>query len=166
MSDPTASAIATELLYLEGRCLDERDWAAWLELYDPTAVYWVPAWRDEYTQTGDPDTEISQIYHDSRRGLEERVMRVRSGKSVTALPLPRTTHFVSNIEAAFEADDLIAAQASWMALIYNPRTERQHSNFGRYELRLRSTGPRWLITRKTIRLQNDRVPALIDFYTL
>jgi benzoate/toluate 1,2-dioxygenase beta subunit/2,4,5-trichlorophenoxyacetic acid oxygenase 2 len=166
MPDPTASAIATELLYLECRCLDERDWAAWLELYAPQAVYWVPAWRDEYTQTGDPDTEISQIYHDARRGLEERVMRVQSGKSVTALPLPRTTHFVSNIEAVFESDDLIDARASWMPLIYNPRTERQHSNFGRYELRLQKTGQPWLIARKTIRLQNDLVPALIDFYTL
>ncbi|WP_448509263.1 aromatic-ring-hydroxylating dioxygenase subunit beta [Immundisolibacter sp.] len=166
MPDPIAASIATELLYLECRCLDDRDWAAWLELYDPNAVYWVPAWRDEYTQTGDPDTEISQIYHDTRRGLEERVMRVQSGKSVTALPLPRTTHFVSNIEAAFESDGLIAARASWMALIYNPRTEKQHSNFGHYELRLQKTGQRWLIARKTIRLQNDLVPALIDFYTL
>ena len=166
MPDPTATAIATELLHRECRCLDDRDWAAWLELYDAHAVYWVPAWRDEDTQTSDPETEISQIYHDSRRGLEERVMRVQSGKSVTALPLPRTTHFVSNIEAVFESDDLIAARASWMALIYNPRTERQHSNFGRYELRLQKVGQRWLIARKTIRLQNDLIPALIDFYTL
>lgn len=166
MPDQNASAIATDLLYLECRCLDARDWAAWLELYDPNAVYWVPAWRDEDTQTSNPDTEISQIYHDSRRGLEERVMRVQSGKSVTARPLPRTTHFVSNIEAVFESDDLIGARANWMALIYNPRTEKQHSNFGRYELRLHKTGQRWLIARKTIRLQNDLVPALIDFYTL
>lgn len=166
MSDPTACAIATELLYLEGRCLDERDWAAWLELYAPTAVYWVPAWRDEYTQTGDPDTEISQIYHDTRRGLEERVMRVQSGKSVTTQPLPRTTHFVSNIEGAWEADGAIGAHGCWMVQVYDPRTERQHGNFGRYELRLSQTDTGWVIARKIVRLQNDRVPALIDFYTL
>lgn len=166
MIDPNATAIATHLLYLECQYLDSRDWAAWLDIYDPKAVYWVPAWRNESTQTSDPDTEISQIYHDSRRGLEERVMRIQSGKSVTAMPLPRTTHFVSNIVGAFEADDVITGRANWMALIYNPRTERQHSNFGHCEVRLQKTGQRWVISRKKILLQNDLVPALIDFYTL
>lgn len=166
MPDQNATAIATDLLHLECRCLDGRDWAAWLELYAPNAVYWVPAWRDEYAQTSDPDTEISQIYHDTRRGLEERVQRVQSGKSVTALPLPRTTHFVSNIAGTFEADGVIAAQANWMVLLYNPRTERQHSNFGHYDLRLEKIDRRWIIVRKKIQLQNDLVPALIDFYTL
>jgi 3-phenylpropionate/cinnamic acid dioxygenase small subunit len=93
-------------------------------------------------------------------------MRVQSGKSVTALPLPRTTHFVSNIEGDFESTGVISAQASWMVQVYHPRTERQHCNFGRYELRLIKGAAGWTIARKTIRLQNDRVPALVDFYTL
>lgn len=166
MPDPLATSITTDLLHAEGRHLDDRNWAAWLQLYAPDAVYWVPSWRDEYTQTSDPDTEISQIHHGSRRGLEERVMRVQSGKSVTTQPLPRTTHFVSNIEASFESAGAITARANWMVLSYNPRTEKQHSNFGRYELGLLNAGSGWLFARKTIRLQNDRVPALIDFYTL
>lgn len=164
--DATAIAIATDLLCREGRHLDSRDWDAWLALYAPDAVYWVPAWRDEGTQTSDPDTEISQIFHDSRRGLEERVMRVRSGKSVTAVPLLRTTHFVSNIEARIETDGAIAAQASWMVQVYDPRRERQYGNFGRYELRLIESANGWLVARKIIRLQNDCVPALVDFYLL
>ncbi|MGE0811505.1 MAG: aromatic-ring-hydroxylating dioxygenase subunit beta [Immundisolibacter sp.] len=161
-----ATAIATDLLHRECRYLDTRAWDAWLALYAPDAVYWVPAWRDEHTQTSDPDTEISQIFHDSRRGLEERVMRVRSGKSVTAQPLPRTTHFVSNVEARFDADGAIAAEASWMVQVYQPRSERQHANFGRYELRLAESAQGWVIVRKLIRLQNDCVPALVDFYLL
>lgn len=166
MTAPDAVAIATELLHRECRYLDTRDWDAWLALYAPDAVYWVPAWRDEYMQTADPDTEISQIFHDSRRGLEERVMRVRSGKSVTAQPLPRTTHFVSNVEARRDADGAIAAEAVFMVQVYQPRSERLHSNFGRYELRLAAAGDGWLISRKLIRLQNDCVPALVDFYLL
>ena len=159
-----ALAIATELLHRECRYLDTRDWDAWLALYAPDAVYWVPAWRDELTQTRDPDTEISQIFHDSRRGLEERILRVRSGKSVTAMPLPRTTHFVSNVEAWRRDDGTIAA--CWTVQVYQPRDERQYSNFGRYELRLVHGGGGWTIARKIIRLQNDCVPALVDFYTL
>lgn len=161
-----ATAIATDLLHRECRYLDTRDWDAWLALYAPDAVYWVPAWRDEDTQTADPDTEISQIFHDSRRGLEERVMRVRSGKSVTTRPLPRTTHFVSNIEAWLGADGAIAVEAAWMVQVYQPRSEHQHGNFGRYELRLAESAHGWVIVRKLIRLQNDCVPALVDFYLL
>ncbi|GAB4347831.1 MAG: benzoate 1,2-dioxygenase small subunit [Immundisolibacter sp.] len=163
---PDALAIATELLHRECRYLDTRDWDAWLALYAPDAVYWVPAWCDESTQTRDPDTEISQIFHDSRRGLEERVMRVRSGKSVTAMPLPRTTHLVSNVEASWRDDDAIAAEACWMVQVYRPHDERQYCNFGRYELRLVHGGGGWRIARKIIRQQNDCVPALVDFYTL
>lgn len=161
-----ATAIATDLLHRECRYLDTRDWDAWLALYAPDAVYWVPAWRDEHMQTADPDTEISQIFHDSRRGLEERVMRVRSGKSVTAQPLPRTTHFVSNIEARLGADGTIAVEAAFLVQVYQPRSERQHGNFGRYELRLVESAHGWVIARKLIRLQNDCVPALVDFYLL
>ena len=163
---PDAIAIATDVLHRECRHLDAREWDAWLALYAPDAVYWVPAWRDEHTQTADPDTEISQIFHDSRRGLEERVSRVRSGKSVTALPLLRTTHFVSNIEASLEPDGAVLAQASWMVQVYDPRRERQYANFGRYELRLVPGDGGWTIARKIVRLQNDCVPALVDFYLL
>ena len=63
-------------------------------------VFWVPAWRNESETVEDPDTEVSLIYHDSRKGLEERVHRLRTGKSVTTMPLPRTAHFVSSFLVA------------------------------------------------------------------
>src|SRR6202050_3391122 len=62
------------------------------------AVYWLPAWRDEYETTTDPQTEVSLIYHHTRLGLEERIARIESRKSITALPLPRTSHQISNVE--------------------------------------------------------------------
>jgi 3-phenylpropionate/cinnamic acid dioxygenase small subunit len=160
-----AAAIAADVLYREARALDARDWAGWLALYAEDAVYWVPAWRDEDTQTADPDRELSLIFHDSRRGLAERVARVTSGKSVTAMPLPRTTHFVTNVAAALGADAL-TAEAAFQVRVYQPRTERTHVHFGRYEVRLTRAPEGWRIAGKTIRLQNDLLPALIDFYTL
>lgn len=166
MSAPDATDIAAALLYREAQLLDRRDWDGWLALYAEHATYWVPGWRDEDHQTTDPDTEVSQIFHDSRRGLEERVRRVTSDKSVTAMPLARTTHFVGNVLATFADADSIDADAVWQVHVYNPRSERQHTLFGRYELRLERAAAGWRIARKTIRLQNDLLPALIDFYTL
>lgn len=162
------SLIATDVLNELGAALDDRAWDAWLELYREDAVYWVPAWRDEDHETSDPDREISQIYHERRAGLEERVARVRSGQSVTALPLPRTTHFTSNVAASVAADsaDTLHARASAMVHVYQPRSGSQYVNFGYYELELTRIDNAWRITRHVIHLKNDCVPALIDFYTL
>ena len=39
------------------------------------------AWDSEHELTKDPKSELSLIYYDSRAGLEERVLRIRSGLS-------------------------------------------------------------------------------------
>lgn len=166
MSEQNPTAIANKLLIREGICLDDQQWQDWLQLYAEDAVYWVPAWLNEHTETSDPDREISQIYHNSRRGLEERVMRVESGKSVTALPTPRTTHFFSNLVAEQPTPGLINARASWITQVYEPRTTKRYGNFGHYELQLKLHQTTWLIARKKIHLKNDCVPTLVDFYTL
>ena len=160
------TAIATALLLREASLLDAQDWHGWLDLYTEDAVYWVPAWRSEHQQTSDPDREISQIYHDSRHGLAERVARIESGKSVIARPLPRTTHFVSNVVAQEQGADVIDVESAWMTRVYDPRTEKQYANFGRVETRLRCLSGDWRIARKKITLQNDLIPALLEFYTL
>ncbi len=166
MVDQAATAIATDLLYRESTALDQRKWDQWLDLYTEDAVYWVPAWRNEDEQTSDPNSEVSQIYHDSRTGLEERVMRVTSGKSVTAMPLPRTTHFITNIVATNADESTIQVTANFMVQLFQPQRGAQYVNFGDYELSLAMQGERWLIAAKTVHLKNDLVPALIDFYTL
>ncbi|MBI2802367.1 MAG: aromatic-ring-hydroxylating dioxygenase subunit beta [Gammaproteobacteria bacterium] len=166
MREQEATAIATELLIRESRHLDDREWDRWLAMYAPAAVFWVPAWRDDEHETSDPNTEISQIYHEARHGLEERVARVRSGQSVTALPLPRTTHFITNTVALAFAPDVIEARANWLVQVYQPRTATTHANFGYYELRYTQHQGAWLITSKKIHLKNDVIPAVIDFYTL
>lgn len=166
MLDQAAAAIATELLYRESSALDQREWEQWLDLYTEDAVYWVPAWRNEDEQTSDPNSEVSQIYHDSRTGLEERVMRVKSGKSVTAMPLPRTTHFITNIVVIYSDEATIRVAANYMVQLFQPQRGAHYVNFGDYELRLVKEGERWLIAAKTVHLKNDLVPALIDFYTL
>ncbi len=166
MSELNPTAIANDLLIREGICLDDQRWQDWLQLYAEDAIYWVPAWLNETTETSDPDSEISQIYHHSRRGLQERVMRVESGKSVTALPTPRTTHFFSNLLAEQPTPGLIVARASWITQVYEPRTTKRYANFGHYELELKLHQTIWLIARKKIHLKNDCVPTLVDFYTL
>ena len=111
----------------------------------------------------DPDSEVSLIYHDSRLGLEERVTRLSSGKSASAVPLPRTTHFVGSVRASGDGEK-IEAHASWQVMLYHPRTAQQHLLFGRYQHELVQRNGGWRIRRKKVSLLNDRLPTLLDFY--
>ncbi len=166
MNTPDASAITNELLVREGFLLDRRDWAAWLALYTEDAVFWVPAWRDEHSETDDPETEISLIYHTQREGLEERVMRLRSRTSLTTMPMPRTTHFIGNLGVTGASATRIDARCSFQVQIFEPRTTVQRVHFGYYEVALvRSTGD-WQFASKKIHLQNDSVSPVLDFYLL
>src|ERR1700759_2154294 len=81
-----AGAVAAATLYGEARLLDRGEWTDWVAMYRADAVYWVPAWLGGYGTTNDPNTQCSLLYHDARRGREERVARIESRKSITALP--------------------------------------------------------------------------------
>ena len=162
--DPCAAA--SGLLFLEAQLLDRKAWKEWLSLYAEKCVYWVPAWRDEFDATDDPDTEVSLIYHADRYGLEERVARIQSRKSITAMPLPRTMHAISNVRAIETDVGRLEGDACFTVHVYDPRTLRQHVNAGRYEFRLRLTDGHWRFERKKITLINDNVPTILDFYSL
>lgn len=158
--------IASDLLAREGRALDERRWDDWLALYRLDAQYWVPAWMSESEPTTDPDSQLSLIYYVDRRGLEERVARVRTGRSLSSVPLHRTTHFVSNVIVDASDDATIDAVAAFQVQIFDPRSKLQHAFFGQYQLHLVLEGRSWQIARKKTLLQNDYIPTMLDFYCI
>lgn len=167
MTDVTVAAVCADLLYREGLYLDRQDWDSWLALYADDAVFWIPAWLDEHRPTSDPDREVSLIYHPSRVGLEERVMRIRTRKSVTALPLPRTVHMVTNILPMTVRDESIEVTSSWTVHEFDPRVSRAHTHVGRYEHTIRrEPDGAWRIARKKVLLTNDMIPTALDFYSV
>ncbi|MEJ7929678.1 aromatic-ring-hydroxylating dioxygenase subunit beta [Ramlibacter sp. AN1015] len=165
-TDHDARAIAAHLLAREGHLLDTRQWDAWLSLYAPDCSWWVPSWRDEDHLVEDVEREVSLAWHPSRAGLEERVLRIRTRKSVTSMPLPRTTHLSSNVLAQFEGEHTIVGTASWQVHDWDPRLVRAQHRFGRYEYTLRLDDTAWRFTRKKIIVCNDLFPGVVDFYHL
>jgi benzoate/toluate 1,2-dioxygenase subunit beta len=173
MTDATTNdtgAVAAAIIFREARLLDSGEWADWVAMYREDAVYWVPAWLDEYETTNDPNTQVSLLYHDARRGLEERIARIESRKSITALPLPRTVHQISNLEASEIEPGRITCHSVFAVHVYDPRVAKGHVHHGRYQHTLVREGATrqetWKITRKVITLVNDRVPTLLDFYSI
>jgi 3-phenylpropionate/cinnamic acid dioxygenase small subunit len=157
---------AAAFLFREARYLDKGEWSEWVAMYREDAVYWLPAWRDEYETTDDPQTEVSMIYHHSRLGLEERIARIESRKSITALPLPRTLHLIGNVELLAASASHLDTEATFAVHVYDPRTAKEHTRYGRYQHRISTDGDSWRIAMKKIILVNDKVPAVLDFYSI
>lgn len=82
----------TRFLAQEAKHLDDKNWDAWLTLYSPDAEYWIPAWDSDGTLVTDPTRHVSLIFYKNRGGLEDRVYRIRTGKSAASIPLARTCH--------------------------------------------------------------------------
>lgn len=157
---------AVELLQREARYLDHRLWDEWLDLYTADAVFWVPAWKNEETQTEDPDREVSMIYYEGRNRLSERVWRARSGQSIASTPLHRTMHTVSNILLDTYDDRSANLTANWSSHIYDPKSRNQHIFFGFYGHSLVHTQAGLKISRKKITVLNDHLPIVMDFYSI
>ena len=159
--------MAAELLYREAHFLDERRWDDWLALYHEEAEFWVPAWKDEDEATSDPENEISLIYISSRFQLEERVSRVRSGRSAASSPLPRTAHVVSNIMVQpDEPDGTLTVRSIATAHNFDVKRREQHVFFSRCEHRLQRGDGEWRIRKKKLVLLNDYIPMVVDFYSI
>ncbi len=163
----TMSAAATELLAREAVYLDERRWDEWLDLFARDCEFWVPAWTAEGNLTANPQTELSFMYFAGRGGLEDRIVRIRSGRSPAALPLPRTTHMVGNILALEKPQQQrVRLRSSWTCHAFFPLMEVTHTFFGRAEYELALRDEQWIIAKKKTILENDRIPVPIDIYCL
>lgn len=147
-------------LYRESRLLDDRQWDDWLACYAPDVVYWMPAWTDDDELTDDPFTQISLIYYGDRRGLEDRIYRLRTNRSSASMPEPRTAHFIANVEVADADAEGITVRYSWHTLSYRMHEISQF--FGTTTLKLRETRDGFLIAAKKIVLKNDYIHQVID----
>ncbi len=157
-------ARCAETLYREAACLDERRWSEWLSLYTEDAEFWLPAWSMDGRPTDDAQAQLSLIYYNSRRGLEDRVWRIESGVSPATSPSIRTCHLIANvrIDAVVGADARVAS--NWQVRIYRPERQETLMYFGFYQHTLRSVEGALKIAKKKIILLNDLIDGALDIY--
>jgi len=157
-------AAGMELVHREARLLDEQRWDDWLALYTEDCEYWMPAWKADGTLTTDPRTELSHVYYSSRAGLEDRIVRIRSGKSAASTPMPRTAHILGSVLPLESIADRLRLDSTWVSHVFFPRSNDSHAFFGRTEHELVLRDGDWRIAKKKILLQNDYIPTMLDVY--
>ncbi|NHN75924.1 benzoate 1,2-dioxygenase small subunit [Azotobacter chroococcum] len=151
-----------DFLYREARYLDEKDWDSWLEQYASDCTFWMPAWDDRDQLTEDPQSQISLIWYGNRRGLEDRVFRIRTERSSATIPDTRTSHNIANLEILEKTGELCRLRFNWHTLSFRYKTVDQFYGTSFYTLDIRGENP--LIKEKKVVLKNDYVRHVLDIY--
>ncbi|MDF0605077.1 anthranilate 1,2-dioxygenase small subunit [Neisseriaceae bacterium TC5R-5] len=152
-----------QFLFNKAELCDRQAWDEYLELFDEQCEFHIPQWDSEHQYTADPKREMSLIYYANRSGLEDRVYRIRTGKSAASTPMPRTQHQISNVRIrAGGADGELQVQANWSTLFYRFQASGHFYGYVTYQLKPHQDS--WKITRKHIVLLNDTINAGLDFY--
>ncbi|MEG8220719.1 benzoate 1,2-dioxygenase small subunit [Sphingomonas sp. HH69] len=149
-------------LYREARLLDDRALDEWLDCYAEDVVYWMPAWTDDDALTTDPHSQISLIYYGNRKGLEDRVYRLKTERSSASTPEARTSHFIANVEVLDTRADAIDLRYNWHTLSH--RYQQTQQFFGTTFVTLDTAGETPKILKKTIVLKDDYIHQVIDVY--
>lgn len=156
--------LATRLVVSEGQLLDSRDWDGWLDLYLTNAEYWIPCWRDELDSTDDPKTELSMIYYSERAGLEDRVYRIKTGRSLASTPLPRTCHIITPTSFNDIGNSFFEVKSNWATFSYKNGTE--HYFFGSQIHTLFLDNDKMKIAKRKVLVMNEIIPNVLDIYSV
>ena len=111
----------------------------------------------------DPQTQISLIWYGHKGGLEDRVFRIRTGRSsATSMPEPRTSHNISNVEILRQGGGVCELRFNWVTFSYRYKTVGTY--FGTSFYTLDVSGDRPLIKKKKVILKNDYIHHVVDIY--
>jgi len=151
-----------QFLFHKAELCDRQAWDEYIDLFDEASEFHLPQWDSEHVYTTDPKREMSMIYYANRAGLEDRVYRVRTGKSAASTPMPRTLHMINNVRIKEHSDAEVHVSAKWVTFHY--RFGVAEHFFGDVNYKLKPAGNSWKILRKHVILHNDTINAVLDFY--
>jgi len=151
-----------QFLYRNAELCDTQDWDGYLETFDENVRFHIPQWDSEHELAEDPQNGMSLMFYPSRAGLEDRVFRIRTGKSAASTPMPRTSHFISNVRPVAVEDGVWKVKVNWSTQFY--RFGEAGSFFGYCDYHLVKHESSWKITEKRVILLNDKINHVLDFY--
>jgi benzoate/toluate 1,2-dioxygenase beta subunit len=126
MTLPYETQREIELFLLrEAKLLDAGEFEAWLALYAPHGIYWMPS------RPGQTDAKgVASIIHEDYAILAIRVRRLLEARALVLTPMPRTIHLISNIEVTANAGNEFSAEAAIMCTEH--QGDRQRIYAGRH----------------------------------
>ena len=81
-----------QFLYRQSELLDTKSWQAWIDLFTPDGIYWMPPAPQYKTWDGQP-----AIFAEDKNLMTVRMNRVLHPDAWSQRPLWETNHVVSNV---------------------------------------------------------------------
>jgi benzoate/toluate 1,2-dioxygenase subunit beta len=137
-----------QFVFEEARLLDDGEFEAWLRLYEPQGIYWIPS------QPGQTDpVNVASIIYEDHAILSIRVQRLLEARALVLTPMPRTTHVVGNIEFLEQRTDEFVIAAAFVCVEHQAEHQRIFS--GRHTYHLWPTNDSFRIGMKRVALVNS-----------
>jgi benzoate/toluate 1,2-dioxygenase beta subunit len=136
-----------DFLYHEATLLDSGQFDAWLALFHPEGIYWLPS------QLGQSDAlETASIIYEDVNLLRLRVQRLQHPRAHALEPAPRTLHQVSNIRIARQESRCAHVQSGLVVVVY--RAGKQSLYAAQVQHELSAQDDCWRIRQKRVELLN------------
>jgi 3-phenylpropionate/cinnamic acid dioxygenase small subunit len=155
--DSDAGAVASlqhrveQFLYYQSELLDQKQWAAYIDLFSPDGVYWMPVTPEQTEWLDSPS-----IFAEDRRMMEIRMGRVQHPNAWSQAPQWGTHHVIGNvvIESADESRVLVRSRFQMMEL----RRDQLRHFAGTYRHTLLRLGEDFKIVLQRVDLLNGQAP--------
>ena len=136
-----------QFLYRQAELLDTRQWQAWIDLFAPDGVYWMPPDASYQTWDGQP-----AIFAEDKNLMNVRMGRVLHPDAWSQRPLWGTNHVVSNVIVKAVSSSEIEVTSRFHMLELRRDDVRHFA--GKYTHRLRRAGKGYAIKLQRVDMTN------------
>ena len=95
-----------QFLFAQAELLDDKQWQAWIDLFDDTGIYWMPASPEQTEWEGSPS-----IFAEDKLMMEIRKGRVSHPNAWSQAPMWATNHLVSHVTVEAESATTIEVRS-------------------------------------------------------
>ncbi|HWM70034.1 MAG TPA: aromatic-ring-hydroxylating dioxygenase subunit beta [Steroidobacteraceae bacterium] len=140
-----------QFLFHQSELLDEKQWAAYIELFTTDGVYWMPVTPDQTEWLDSPS-----IFAEDRQMMEIRMGRVTHPNAWSQAPQWGTSHLVGNVVIESVSDTEVSVRSRFQMMELRRDTTRHFA--GTYRHTLRRVGDDFKIVLQRVDLLNGQAP--------
>ena len=150
-TDPSLQQQVELFLYHQSELLDEKQWAAYIDLFTTDGVYWMPVTPEQTEWLDSPS-----IFAEDRQMMEIRMGRVTHPNAWSQAPQWGTNHLVGNVVIESVSDTEVTVRSRFQMMELRRDSTRHFA--GTYRHKLRRVGDDFKIALQRVDMLNGQAP--------